>query len=432
MKNIETDNATNTDEHDADQGSIVGRLLIILLILGAAAAFAFYMIKNPAKSEKKDTNVSSAALVETMSVQLGHHPVIIDVMGQVIPAREATLKAQVSGKILNVADQFAPGGFLQKDEEILRIDPADYALDIKVKTASMRQSGAALKLEMGQQSIAKDELKILEKSTGKKLRSSDLALRKPQLEQARANHDSAKANLELSELNLERTILSAPFNALITQRDTNVGNVIGPQDTLATLVGTDEYWISAEIPVQHLRWLSIPKVLSDTGTKALIELDGGRGQRAGHLLRTNGSIDTQTRLAGILVSVPDPLALTAQTTQKTFPLILGDYVKVSLIGKELQNVARIEQSYVRDNNSVWLEKDHKLIIQPITIAYADRTYAYITNGIAEGDRLITSNIITPVHGMDVRLPEDAVAGKAPPSSDDTQAHGQMDQKQDTE
>ncbi len=391
---------------------------MVLIIIAAAAALAYYMLVNPAKTEKTGAESQSAALVETIAAEQSNHPIVVEVMGQVMPARQAILKAQVSGEVISVSEQFAPGGYFKQDEEILRIDPSDYELDVKVRKASVRQSVASLRLEMGQQAIAKDELKILEKSTGKKLKSSDLALRKPQLEQARADHDSAKANLELAELNLKRTILSAPFNALITERNTNIGNVIGTQDTLATLVGTDEYWIEAEIPVQHLRWLSIPKAATDSGTKAMIELDGGRGERQGHLLRTNGSVDTQTRLAGILISVPDPLALQSDKMQPQFPLILGDYVKVSLIGKELKNIVRIPQSYIRDGNTIWIEKNRKLVIRPVTIVYLDRQYAYITEGISNGERIITSNIITPVVDMALRLPEDDKAVAKPTTNND--------------
>lgn len=389
-----------TEEHVSTL-SIAARTVLVLIILSAAAAIYAYFILNEAHTDKTNDIKPQNIIVKTMPVALGTYPIKIEVMGHVVAAREAALKARVSGEIIKVSDEFIPGGLLKAQEEILHIDPSDYILDVKVKKAALSQVRAVLTLELGQQAIAKDELKIIEQSTGRKLANSDLALRKPQLAQARANVESAKANLALSDLNLTRTTLKAPFNALVSMRATDQGNVISPQDTLATLVSTDEFWIDAEIPVHNLRWLVLPQG-EKTGSTAHITLDGGRGERIGALIKTTGSLNQQSHLAAVIISVRDPLLLEATNALKS-PMILGDYVKVTLMGKKLSNTARISQSHLRNNNTIWLERGEKLIIQPIEIAYADRQYAYISKGLKHGDKIVTSNIITPIHGMDIVL-----------------------------
>lgn len=389
-----------TEEHVSTL-SIAARTVLVLIILSAAAAIYAYFILNEAHTDKTNDIKPQNIIVKTMPVALGTYPIKIEVMGHVVAARKAALKARVSGEIIKVSDEFIPGGLLKAQEEILHIDPSDYVLDVKVKKAALSQARAVLTLELGQQAIAKDELKIIEQSTGRKLANSDLALRKPQLAQARANVESAKASLALSDLNLTRTTLKAPFNALVSMRATDQGNVISPQDTLATLVSTDEFWIDAEIPVHNLRWLVLPQG-EKAGSTAHITLDGGRGERTGALIKTTGSLNQQSHLAAVIISVRDPLLLEATNALKS-PMILGDYVKVTLMGKKLSNTARISQSHLRNNNTIWLERGEKLIIQPIEIAYADRQYAYISKGLKHGDKIVTSNIITPIHGMDIVL-----------------------------
>ena len=389
-----------TEEHVSTL-SIAARTVLVLIILSAAAAIYAYFILNEAHTDKTDDIKAQNIIVKTTPVALGTYPIKIEVMGHVVAARKAALKARVSGEIIKVSDEFIPGGLLKAQEEILHIDPSDYILDVKVKKAALSQVRAVLTLELGQQAIAKDELKIIEQSTGRKLANSDLALRKPQLAQARANVESAKASLALSDLNLTRTTLKSPFNALVSMRATDQGNVISPQDTLATLVSTDEFWIDAEIPVHNLRWLVLPQG-EKTGSTAHITLDGGRGERTGALIKTTGSLNQQSHLAAVIISVRDPLLLEATNALKS-PMILGDYVKVTLMGRKLSNTARILQSHLRNNNTIWLERGGKLIIQPIEIAYADRQYAYISKGLKHGDKIVTSNIITPIHGMDIVL-----------------------------
>ncbi len=370
------------------------KTIIVFAILGAAGLTAYYFVKSPAHTEKKAVIEINKIIVNTKPVILGTYPVKIEVMGQVVPAHETALKSQVSGEIINVAGEFIPGGFLQKDEQILQIDPANYALDIKVKKAALRQVRAALKLELGRQEIAKKELEIIKQSTGKEFSNSSLALRQPQLEQARANIESAKASLELSELNLARTKIKAPFNALIAKRNSDIGDIISSQEILATLVNTDEYWVNVEIPIHNIRWL-------EDNAQAIISLDGNRDARIGNLLKITGSLNQDSRLASIIISVPDPLLL--QDNAQGSRMILQDYVHVTLIGKSLEDSARIPLTYMRDNSSIWLERDGKLIIQQVLIAHEDRKFAYIIKGIKNADNIIVSNIITPIDGMDVEV-----------------------------
>ena len=385
------------------------RAIIAIIIMFAAGLTAYYLIViNPAHTKKKTVETKHIVAVNTTTVTLDTYPVKIEVMGQVSPAREAALKSRVSGEVINVSDQFIPGSIISADDEILQIDEADYLLDIKVKKAALRQARSALKLEQGLQAIARDELKIIEQSTGTKLGNTDLALRKPQLEQARANVAAAAANLEVAELNLERTKIIAPFNALIAQRNTDLGNIVSPQDTLARLVSTDEYWIGAEIPVHNLRWLTLPKTLDEPASKALIKLDGGRGYHYGSLLKMTGSLGVQSRLANIIISVPDPLLLKPEESkqERKAPLVLGDYVHITIFGRPLENAARIPVKYIRNKGNIWLERNGKLVVQPILIAYEDRHFAYVVKGIKDNDNIITSNIITPINGMDIAVQND--------------------------
>ncbi len=381
------------------------RAAISISIIGAAVIVAVWFYANPPHTEKAKKHERRDVYVTTEAISFGDYPIKIEVMGKVIPAKEMVLKAQVSGKIVEVSDNFVPGGFFKSGESILKIDPTDYDLNIKSAQAAYSQALASYQLEEGRQQIAKNEIEILQRNTGKTLKSTDLALRKPQLAQAKANLDAAKATLDIARLNLERTTLNAPFDALVIERNTDLGNVIAAQNQLATLVASDEYWIHIDIPLSDLPWLSFPdEAMGTIGTKAHIELGDMRGLREGTLYKQTGSVDEQSRLAGVIVRVFDPLLLEAKNGERGSSLVLGDYVPVKLIGKTLKNVARIPQSYIHntiEGDVVWLEQGGRLVIQPVTVAYKGRTHAYITDGLEYATNLVTSNIVTPVAGMDI-------------------------------
>jgi len=381
------------------------RAAISLSIIGGAVAIGAWLYLNPAQTKKAATHEKRIVYVTTQPITFGDFPIEIEVMGKVKPAREMILKAQVSGEIVEASDNFLPGGFFKADEEILKIDRSDYALNVKSKRAAYKQALASYQLEEGQQQIAKNEIEILQRNTGKTLKSTDLALRKPQLAQAKANLDAAKAALDIALLNLKRTTLSAPFNAIVTERNTDLGNVIAAQNQLAALVATDEYWINIDVPLSDLPWLEIP------GTKAIIQLGDMRGSREGKIFKQTGTVDEQSRLAGVIVRIPDPLLLNEASDKNASPLILGDYVPVKLVGKSLKGAARIPQQYVHQSdgdNIVWLEQGKKLVIQPVTVAYKDRKYAYITEGLDYAKNLVTSNVVTPVAGMNITVQNNGI------------------------
>ena len=85
-------------------------------------------------------------------------------MGTVVPAESVTLQPQVDGEIVFVSDDLEPGGLLSAGDELLRIDPRDYELAVLQRESEVAQAQSTLRLEQGQQSIAKREFELLSES----------------------------------------------------------------------------------------------------------------------------------------------------------------------------------------------------------------------------------------------------------------------------
>lgn len=382
--------------------SLLLRALVCLLILALAFGVAGYFIKNKSISEKRENTVRSITNVTVTKPEIGDYPAIISAMGKVVPAMETDLKARISGEVQWSAPEFVPGGFFRAGDDVLKIDQSNYALELKMKEAELAQAKAALDLEMGQQTIAREELALLEKTTGQKLEHSNLALRAPQLAQAKANLEAARAGLETAQLNLERTVIKAPFNALVLDRLVNLGHSVAAQETLATLVNTDEYWIELSLPITRMQMIDLPADSAAQGSKATIIMDGGRGTREGYVIKTTGALNQQSRLATVLVSVPDPLLRNYEGQDKS-ALTLHDYVRVAITGKILKNVMRIPNTAMRDGSTLWLVRDGKLLITSVAPLFQDNDYIYLSGGISAEDKIITSTIQIPVEGMEVSV-----------------------------
>ncbi len=377
--------------------------IVPVLILAAGLVAGFWFFANPKEVQKRPPQEAQALLVETGKAEFGNFAATVEAMGQVVPAQQAALKPQVAGEIVIATAEFVPGGAFAEGDEILRIDPADYEIAVKKAEAALRQAQADYELEMGRQSIAKDEMAIIERTTGHKPEKTELALRGPQLAQAQAGVERAKADLETAKLSLARTTLTAPFNALVTNRLAAQGDKVSAGQALATLAGTDEYWIEIAVPVDDLKWIDLPRAGDGAGSFAKVILDGGRGERAGMLMKLTGTLDSQSRLATLLVSVPDPLL---RGGGEGPPLILSDYAKVMIEGKKLEGAARIPLPWLREGGIVWVIEEGKLALRKLDVIYRDRTHAFIGARLTATDEIIVSEIAVPVEGMKIRAAGD--------------------------
>ncbi|MBC2711934.1 MAG: efflux RND transporter periplasmic adaptor subunit [Desulfosarcina sp.] len=383
--------------------------LLCLVIIGVGLGLAEYIKKTSPKAQKRvpERNIPR---VETLALFPGDHQVSVNAMGSVVPAREMTLKSRVSGQVESIHPEFMVGGFIGQGERILKIDPQDYRLALVRKESQLINAQYKLKVEMGYQEVAQREWALL--NTGKPADPADveLALRKPHLAKARSDLAAARADLEQARLSLSRTDIIAPFNAIVRSTHVDVGSQVSTQDAMAQLVGTDEYWIQVSLPVDRLRWIRIPANRSETGALATVHYRDH--PRTGQVIRLLGDLEPQGRMARILVSVKDPLGLNDPEPDSP-PLLIGEYVRVEIQGDHLADVYRIPQSALRDNSTIWLVgTDDTLQVTPVDAVWRDDRIVIIKNRINPGDRLIISDLATPVDGMQVEAPNND------PSKDD--------------
>lgn len=118
-----------------------------------------------------------------------------------------------------------------------------------------------------------------------------------------------------------------------------------------------------------------------------------------------GALEEQTRLARVLVAVPDPHAL--QGGNSDLPaLMIGSFVETEIKAEELDNVIRLNRDYIRQNDTVWVMEDEKLRIREVDIVVRDARYAYIRSGLDEHDKVVTTNLSTVSDGAPLRLEEE--------------------------
>ena len=379
-------------------------VFLSLAVIGAGITGAAYISKSAPKANRRPPQ-KMTPLVQVVQVQPETHKVIVSAMGTVIPAREIVLESRVSGEIVFLHPEFTEGGFLEKGAQILRVDPQDYSLALTLAQAMVKDAESKLKQLEAEAESARDEWRNLYQDRQKgDSEPPPLLVKEPQLSAARAMLTAEKADVQKARLNLARTRIRSPFNTIVRAKNVDIGSQVSGQEKLAELVGTDEYWIQASIPVDRLSWIKIPRKRDESGSKVRIFYRNA-DERTGRVIKLLGALEAEGRMARILVEVKDPLGLkTAGNYQ--MPLLIGEYVRIEIDGRQLQNVYRIPRATLRDDANLWIvSNDGKLDIRQVEIIWRDTQTVLLREGLEPGDRLIISDLPSPIPGMPVQVAE---------------------------
>ncbi len=376
-------------------------VLVCLAVVAAGALVAFVLVASAPKAKRRPP-AKITPLVRVQKVYPQPQTVVIQAMGTVVPARELNFKSRVAGEIVSLHPEFTQGGIVHQGETLAQIDPVDYRLLVAQKQSAVADASYNLKLELGRQEVARREWTLLNGDNATQEADAELALRKPHLEKARSELVAAEAELAAAKLQLARTQIKAPFNAVV--RDTHVerGSQVAAQESLATLAGVDQYWVKVAVPVHRLPWVAIPGNHAQIGAPVEVTYQGG-ATRKGRVVKLLSDLESEGRMARLIIAVEDPLGLKAPDASKP-ALLIGEYVRVAIQGRQIESAYRIPREALRDNTHVWVaDQQNKLAIRSVETLWRDTRTVLLQQGLQPGDRVIVSDLATPVDGMDLQV-----------------------------
>lgn len=383
-------------------------MFIVLGILLAMIIISWvFMLTRPVSMKKKP--LAARYAVNVIEVSIGEAPVQIRALGTIKPFQETNINARVSSQVVFLSEHSDIGAIVKKGEVLVKLDADTFKSTLQSKKSDLAKAKAAYQLEMGQQSVAKaeaEQLKQLSSSFIGEVIISDLALRAPQLAQAKADVEAAEAAVKMAQLDVDYTTISAPYNAMVTERNVSLGSLTNAQDNLMTLVGIDEYRIEAAVAIDKLTSLNLKQ---NANTSVQITTTTGV-MREGRIIRQVASLDSTTRMGRILIGISDPLGLKNNEPA----LILGDHAEVLFKAGNLENAVIVPRRALQPNDNIFVakpveqaeengEREYILDIRDVDIAWKDLDNVYIRQGLAESEYVITSVIASPIQGMPLTI-----------------------------
>ena len=249
----------------------------------------------------KDDNASAAETAKAETMVVGPENITVASNGSIMtgpalsgtlePEREAVLRAQVSGSVLQTyADQ---GQAVNAGAVLARIDASgiqDAYTSARAGLVAARNAAdvAAKDLARNQKLLAAGA--IAERDIDQSRRASIAA---------QAALEDANSRLATAEKAYRSTTVTAPFSGVVSERPVSPGDVVQPGSALFTVVDPSSMRLEASVPAEQLASIRI-------GVPVDFTVSGYPGRQfVGRIARINPTADPTTRQVRIYVSIPN-------------------------------------------------------------------------------------------------------------------------------
>ena len=384
----------------------IRRLIAPIVVI--AGGMGMYSLLHATKPEpEKATEEPRPTSVYTAPAQATDATLTVTTQGEVRSRTHVNMVSQISGRIVSVSPEFIEGGRVHPGETLITIEDTDYQLALRQAQAAVADAEVALQQSLADADVARKQLRNTPSP-------SDLALKKPQVAQARAALAAARATLEQAQVNLQRTRVSLPFDGRIAHTSVDLGQFITAGTVLGEAFGTEVVEVRLPLADKQLAALGLPIGYSadeNGGMPATLRADvaGQTHQWQGELVRLAASIDPSTRMLYAIAEVEAPYS--AGASRGGMPLAVGLFVDATINGREVADSVAVPSSALRAGNVVFVLDDQgRLDVRHVEVAHSDGDTAVITAGLEPGEQVVTSAIRNPIQGMALsRIDTSAVA-----------------------
>lgn len=266
----------------------LGMTCALALGLGLAAACSTSTdAAPPAAAQPATVHLAPQNVVTVAAGTLSSGPVI---SGQLTPAREASVRAEVGGSL--VALTVDRGNTVAGGAQIARVSSRDLESARASAEAAVKSADTTL-------SVAKSEAQRTDALVkGGALAARDLEQANNAVSMAQAQSAAAVARLRSVEQQLADTIIKAPFAGVVSERPASIGDVVSPGTPILTIIDPSSMRLEALVPSDQVPALR-------PGASVHFTIRGIPGDFTGTIDRINPTADPVTRQVSCFVTLPN-------------------------------------------------------------------------------------------------------------------------------
>ena len=345
------------------------KYLYIAIAVVAVAAVSYLLTRNSKPKVAAPEQAQGAGIMEVNAIVVEPRAFsnIITLSGSIEPNEQVQIRSEVSGIVRALT--FREGSAVQKGQVLLRIDDSELQARL-IQAQSSEQ-------------LAEDNEKrarlLLQKE----------AISQQEYDVAHADYESAKAQTELIRAQIAKTTVRAPFSGKIGLRSISEGEYLTPSTIVANLLSINPVKVLFSVPEKYSGQVMVGQGLT-------FSVSGSEAKYHAEIYAIEPGIDATTRTISIR-------ALAANPEERLFP---GAFARVELPLNHTENAVLVPTEAVipvQNGKQVFLLENGKAVTVPVEAESRTSTEVLITDGVAIGDTVLTSGIMSLSTGMPVTV-----------------------------
>jgi HlyD family secretion protein len=311
--------------------------------------------------------------------------------GTVMARRRASLSTEVGGRV--VALPYREGDSVRRGDVLVELDDSNYRARLQLaqrdhEAAEARRDQTCLAAEQASRELQRNrtlaDRRIISQNLLDQLENTAQTTAAA-CKAAEVGVSSAVSSIDVLNTELAKTVLRAPFDGVIAQLNTEVGEWITPSPpampipAVIDLIDPSSIYISAPMD-------EVDSARIDTGQKVRVTIDPYPDRTfPGRVVRVAPyvvDIEAQNRTVEIEVELDDD--------QFAAGLLPGTSADVEVILEVRDNVLRVPTATLMEGSSVMVIENGVLTVRQVQTGLRNWDFVEITEGLSPGDQVVTS------------------------------------------
>jgi RND family efflux transporter MFP subunit len=376
-----------------------GRTLAIVFALALLAAIGYGLHLRTANERKLVTATDNAAVLTVHVVQptFGSSSQDLSLPGNVQAFTETPIYSRTNGYLKKW--YFDIGSHVRKGQLLAEIETPEVDQQLQQSRAELERIQANMELA----GVTSNRWQGL---------LAKHAVSQQEADQARSNYIAAQAAVDASKANVRRLEqlqsyerIIAPFDGVITVRNTNIGDLIDSGSGGANPRELFHLATTGKLRV----YVAVPEVYAESirnGDSAILTQDSNPGVKIpGTIVRNANAIDHTTRTLNVEVDIDN----------RDNKLLPGAYVFVHFHVPAGSNTVTIPSNtllFRSEGLRVGVVRNDRVQLIPVTIGHDYGSTVEVTSGLTAADEVILDPADSLASGMHVQPQRDANKGRS--------------------
>lgn len=358
------------------------KLIAVIAILVVAAGVGFYFFKGSSKAAQQAQQGGQRPPTEVTvhTVKQGDITITKDLSGRTSAYQTAEIRPQVSGIVTERL--FSEGSLVRKGQQLYQIDAAPYQAAYESAVANLASAEASLSAAQPKA----ERYTELVKTGGVSKQDYEAAV--SAYAQANASVAQAKAAITTAKINLDYTKVFSPISGRIGKSSVTEGALVTANQavSLATVQNLEKIYV--DVSQSTADAVKLRKQFSGTA-EAELTIEGSTDVygHKGKIQFSDVTVDQTTGTVQLRVLFPNPEG----------ELLPGLFVKARVAQSTQAGAITVPQQAVSRNAdgsvTVWaVGKDNVVNVRPIKVSKPVGDKWLVTEGLAEGDRVVTAGL----------------------------------------